>query len=122
MHMSSAWDLVAVHLPQAVLAVTVLFCSCYLIGLAHMALFRRKKDSPPVYEAKILKDGEQNIAPPAVYRKLQQIKSAMLTGDAPRVRHLQQSLMKGGWELPRTPQDCDDIETRLREHAAKAFN
>lgn len=87
-----------------------------------MALFRRKKDKQPVYEAKILKNGFKDIPPPAVYRKLQQIKAAMIAGDAARVRFIQQSLMAGKWEIPRTPQDCDDIEARLREYAVKTYD
>lgn len=85
---------------------------------------RRKedKDLEPEYEPRILRDGIPQVVPPAVYRRLRQIKGSMLVGDKARVRALQQTLMQGGWEVPVKPSDCDAIESRLREHAAKAFD
>ena len=84
--------------------------------------FRRKSDKPePVFEPYRLKNGIPNDIPPAVFRKLRQIKMSMLCGDRGRIRAIQQSLIRGGWEIPTTASQCDEITQRYKDHVAKAF-
>lgn len=85
--------------------------------------FRRESDpEPPRFVPVPLRDGLPWDVPAAVYRKLEQCREAMRAGDARRIRMLQESLLKGGWEVPVTLTDCDAIEQRLRDHEASRLN